>query len=375
MAELSKHADLKVYYFSDASIKGYHDKGFGAAVKWDVPLLEGYRWEFLRNYSRRKSLNNSFLDVINPGVIKALWSHRHSIVIVNGWSYCSTWLVIIFAKLLGKKVWLRAENPLNQELKKNTRLLLIKRIVLKYFLFNLFIDKCLYIGTQSKEFFKFYGVKEANLLYTPYAVDNNFFRANAKQFLQRVDVIKRELNLPLDKKVILFVGKFIPKKRPLDLIKAFELSKMADAVLVLVGEGELRDEMEQYTKRANLANVVITGFVNQSQISKYYAIADLFVMCSGVGETWGLAVNEVMNFEKFILVSKTVGCSSDLIRYGGNGFTFEEGDIAELSRLLNISLRDENLRREGGKVSYDLVSEFSIEAIVKNLLTAAARPS
>ena len=53
---LARASDLKVYYFSDASVTGGKDKGFGQEIKWDTPLLEGYDYEFLKNLSGSRSL-------------------------------------------------------------------------------------------------------------------------------------------------------------------------------------------------------------------------------------------------------------------------------------------------------------------------------
>ena len=40
--------DLTVFFGSDFSVKGYKDQGFGGVgVKWDLPLVDGYRHEFL----------------------------------------------------------------------------------------------------------------------------------------------------------------------------------------------------------------------------------------------------------------------------------------------------------------------------------------
>src|SRR3984957_18655808 len=39
--------DLTVFFGSDFSVRGYQDEGFGVDIKWDVPLLDGYRYEFL----------------------------------------------------------------------------------------------------------------------------------------------------------------------------------------------------------------------------------------------------------------------------------------------------------------------------------------
>jgi glycosyltransferase involved in cell wall biosynthesis len=371
LKELAKKTDLQVYYFSDVSISGKKDIGFGQNIKWDIPLLDGYRSAFIKNYSSRTSLNNKFLDVFNPGVIKLLFDKRVSIIIVNGWTYSSTLLCIVFGRLFGKRVWLRAENPLNQELRKSKRVIQLKKIFLKQLLFNLFIDKCLYIGTENKKFFEFYGVPDSKLIYTPYAVDNDFFSGQYTVLQKDLTTVRKNLGVPTEKKIILFSGKYISKKRPLDLIKAFYELKDIDCALVMVGEGQLRSEMEQYIKEKNVANVYLTGFINQSDISKYYAIADVFVMCSGMGETWGLSVNEAMNFRKPVIVSETCGSSYDLVEQGVNGFTYTEGDIDQLAVHLRKLLTDEVFRMTAGERSYEIIQKLSIPVIVNNIIVAA----
>jgi len=365
LREMNKEFDLHVYYFSDASVRGNVDVGFGREVKWDMPLLEGYSHTFLKNLSRRKSLSNRMWDAVNPGVAKTLFKDSSSIVIVNGWSYFSNLLTILTAKFLGKKVWLRAENPLNQELLKSKRTLAVKKLILQFLLFPL-INKFLYIGSESKKFFEYYGAKRAQLVYTPYAVDNDWFQRQA-YCLRDKEEVKEKLGLPGNKKIILLSGKYIEKKRPLDLLEAFRLLDRADTMLVMVGEGVLRSEMEEYIKKHGLENVVLTGFINQSEITKYYAVADVFVMCSGPGETWGLSVNEAMNFALPVVVSKTCGCTADLVHKGDNGFVFEEGDVKALSEALKKLLVDETLRVKYGAASLRIINDFSIKAIVRNM--------
>jgi glycosyltransferase involved in cell wall biosynthesis len=367
---LSKEIDIEVYYFSDASVRGSIDKEFGEKVKWDLPMLEGYKYKFLKNYVRYKGLNNRFFDVFNPGVFAAISNAKADIVIVNGWTYSSNWMAIVYAKILGRKVWLRGENPLNQELQKSRGVLFIKKIILKHFLFRWLVDKCLFIGTQSKAFFEYYGVTHDRLLYTPYAVDNNFFQDAWSNYKDKLPQIKQELGLPLNKKMVVFSGKYIPKKRPLDLLSAFSKMDSEQYYLVMVGNGELRSQMECIIQDKKMNNVLLTGFINQSEIPKYYAIADVFVMCSGMGETWGLSVNEAMNFSKPVIVSDTTGCSDDLVIHGKNGFVYPEGNIEQLKNCLERSLQDDVFRMRAGKESFMLVQRFSISKIVEQLKNA-----
>ena len=62
--------DLTVLFGSDFSVRGYKDKGFGVAVKWDVPLLDGYQYEFLPVL--RDNATNSVTSPINRGILGRL---------------------------------------------------------------------------------------------------------------------------------------------------------------------------------------------------------------------------------------------------------------------------------------------------------------
>src|ERR1700760_1398564 len=58
--------DAKVYYTYEQSSNGeIYDKGFGKDIKWDIPLLEGYSYEFVPNTARRPGLDR-YLGIFNP---------------------------------------------------------------------------------------------------------------------------------------------------------------------------------------------------------------------------------------------------------------------------------------------------------------------
>ena len=139
--------------------------------------------------------------------------------------------------------------------------------------------------------------------------------------------------------------------------------------LVMIGEGELREEMEQYIGENKFDNVVLTGFINQSYISSYYAIGDVFVMCSQEGETWGLSINEAMNFELPVVVSDMVGCTDDLVVTNKTGFTYNCGNFEELSDIIKKLLVDSELRKTLGRNSKEKVDEYSYQVIKNNLQT------
>ena len=89
-------------------------------------------------------------------------------------------------------------------------------------------------------------------------------------------------------------------------------------------------------KTRYLNDVRFLGFKNQTELPEYYSLADIFVLPSGMGETWGLVTNEAMCFSLPVIVSDMVGCSLDLVIPGENGFIFAVGDTKKLTEHLSF---------------------------------------
>ncbi|MCX8104709.1 MAG: glycosyltransferase family 4 protein [Ignavibacterium album] len=362
--------DLLVLYCSDENVKGHIDKGFGVEVKWDIPLLEGYNYKFLKNNSWKPSIFSGFFGLINLEILKVLKNEKGSILVNHGWSYLTNYLAIITAKIFRLKLCLRAENPLNQELTKSKMILFFRKLFFKYFFFKLF-DYFFYIGQQNKKLYEYYGVSVQKLVFTPYCVDNKRFSAEYFRNKDKKIVLRKELGLPVDKKIILTSGKYIEKKRPMDLLKAYHLLNDENTALVFVGEGELRREMEDYIKANDLKNVYLTGFKNQSEVGKYFAAADIFVLPSGAGETWGLVVNEAMNFGLPIISSDLPGSAHDLVKDGENGFVYKAGDLNDLLSKINTLIHNDEKRINFGIKSLEIIQNYSYEKIIENLKNLA----
>ncbi len=358
--------DLLVLYCSDENVKGHIDKDFGVNVKWDIPLLEGYKYKFLKNNSWKPSIYNGFFGLLNFEIIKKLKKERGSFLVIHGWAYATNFLAVLGAKIFGVNLCLRSENPLNQELLKSKFSLFIRNMFFRYFWFRMF-DYFFYIGSQNKKLYIHYGVKEEKLVFTPYAVDNDRFRSEYEEYKNKKTNLRNELGLPVDKKIILYSGKYITKKRPMDLLQAYHSLNDEKAALVFLGDGEIRKEMEEYISDHKLQHVYLTGFKNQSEVGKYFATADIFVLPSGAGETWGLVVNEAMNFELPVIVSDLVGCAEDVVKDGLNGYTFKCGDISTLKSALNVLLNDSTARLSFGLKSSELIEEYSYIKIIENL--------
>ncbi|PZQ98737.1 MAG: glycosyl transferase family 1, partial [Flavobacterium psychrophilum] len=76
------------------------------------------------------------------------------------------------------------------------------------------IDHALYVGTNNKQYFLKHGLKESQLEFAPHAIDNERFSNGADVFEEEALKWRQELGLGTDEVVVLFAGKFEPKKNP-----------------------------------------------------------------------------------------------------------------------------------------------------------------
>lgn len=195
--------ETTAWYCSDNSVIGGYDTEFGVNVKWDIPLLEGYNARFFKNNSWKASHDNGFFGLINLGLIKALFRAPKSTIVVHGWHYFTLFLVLLLGKSLGHTICLRNETPKNHEdLKKGWKQTL-KRLAFTYLLFPR-VHYFMYIGTQNRLFYKSYGLPDSQLVFCPYAVDNQRFQQASQLLSPLKATIKQRLGIPVDDKVILF---------------------------------------------------------------------------------------------------------------------------------------------------------------------------
>lgn len=365
--EMAKTIDVEVYYYSECGLQASFDKGFGKEVKWDIPLLDGYTYKFLKNSSASKSMDCKWFNAINFSILNVIRKTSSRIIVINGWSYFSDWLVIIAGVLFRKKIWVRADNPLSQEVKSGWKAKL-KKLILRKLLFP-FFDKFLYVGTESKLFFEYYGALPDQLVFTPHAVNNAWFQDYYNDKLHLKSTFREQCNVPKDSFVFLMCAKFICEKNHYDIIKAFAKLKDQHSFLILVGDGPLKNDIHAYITTHQIKNILLTGFVNQSEIAKYYQISDCFILTSSK-ETWGLSVNEAMNFALPIIISDACGCTFDLVEEGVNGLIYPVGNISLLEKAMMTMIQNPDFVRRAGLQSSIKINRFTYQSIITNIKQA-----
>jgi glycosyltransferase involved in cell wall biosynthesis len=355
--------DLTVYFCDTRGAEESLDSGFGKRFRWDTKLLDGYGYKFLRNLSPFPSPER-FLGVLNPGIIRELYRQRFDAVIIHGYALAAYWLGYLGAWLSGTQVLFRGECVLRPN--RPWWIRVGKRVLLSA-LFSR-TAAFLVIGSKSREFYTALGIPEAKLYFTPYAVDNDFFMDESERWRPRRGELKGEMGFG-ELPVVMYCGKLLERKRPFDLLQAYE-GIQRDAGLLFVGDGHLRPGLERYVEERGFSYVRFSGFVNQSELPKYYALADVFVLPSGEGEVSPLVINEAMCCGLPVVVSDAVPSADDFVRNGENGYIYPCGDLDHLGRILRRCVLEEGLRRDMGVRSKEMIRGWGTPEAVEGILDA-----
>jgi glycosyltransferase involved in cell wall biosynthesis len=351
---------VKVFYTWGESSSNKHDPGFGKTIKWDIPLLEGYPYVFLKNSSDKPG-SHHFRGIRNPDIDQEINSFDPDAILIYGWAFQSH--LALMRRYKGKvPIWFRGDSTLEDS---SSDL----RSLLRYYFLRWvygYVDYAFFVGSANKRYYQKFGLSRKQLHFAPHAIDNKRFQIDRSDEARR---FRAQLNVGQQDILILFAGKLEPKKDPELLLNAFaELSKK-NTHLLFVGDGILKSNLQQRCNDLNIGHLVhFSDFQNQQQMPVIYQASDLFCLPSkGPGETWGLAVNEAMACGKAILVSNKVGCAEDLVKDGYNGAIFKSRSRLDLIEKLKVLVEDTDKLKMLGKNSFILITEWTIEKQVETI--------
>jgi glycosyltransferase involved in cell wall biosynthesis len=167
---------------------------------------------------------------------------------------------------------------------------------------------------------------------------------------------------PGDPVRFLFVGRLIPRKRPLEVIEAFAPVRAALplATLTVVGGGELEADVRQAAAR--VAGVEFIGRREGEELAHVYANTDVLVL-PALREVWGVVVNEALSHGLYVVASDQVGSAHDLLDDGSgvllpaDRLELLPGALIDVGRTLDVS--DDARSRRAAAVAHATPSRFA----------------
>lgn len=177
---------------------------------------------------------------------------------------------------------------------------------------------------------------------------------------------RKKLNLPMNKKIILFCGSLTQRKAPHILIKAMKkvVIDIPDSYLVFVGDGMMREELGMAARKLKVnRNVKFAGFVEENFKPFYYKSSDVFVLPS-YSEGFGIVLLEASACGLPLVVSDLEVFRS-IVEEGVNGLFSKTGEDEDIAKKLIYLLKNGDIREKMGEAAKKKVEEFPWERVAE----------
>jgi glycosyltransferase involved in cell wall biosynthesis len=220
------------------------------------------------------------------------------------------------------------------------------------------------------------GMPPERIFYGYDVVDNSYFqravhaaRANART--------RQDRGLP-ERPYFLALGRFVPKKNFLGLLRAYEIYRSTTDPqsawsLAIAGDGPQREEIQRAIAHSQFSkSIVVLPFQQYHDLPTVYAHASCFVIASIENEQWGLVVNEAMACGLPVLASGQCGCASSLIRDGENGFLLDPADEPGMAHTMaRFAALSDHARAAMERRSEEIIADWSLERFAQSFIAAA----
>jgi glycosyltransferase involved in cell wall biosynthesis len=352
-AILARYYNLE-YFFYSAGDEWYWQPNIGV-----------HTGDFRHTYLRGVQLGRHIRIV--PSLVTKLWQGNYDVYLkcINGrFALPITYLI---ARLRGKPfvlwtgIWMTLQTPFHRVAFPLTRWIYRHA------------DAIVVYGEHVKNYLIDLDVVAEQIFVAAHAVDNSAY--NQPVCEQEKAALRDKLGLR-NCKIVLYLGRLEESKGVDFLVKAFALLNCDDAVLLVAGNGSVRQELEALVREKDLQHKTrFVGYVPPEDTPAYYAIADLLVLPSVTmptgKEPWGLVVNEAMNQGVPVVATEAVGAAAGgLVQSGVNGFVVPERDSTALAQAIEQILTDSKLRGELSQGGRRVIAEWDNEKMVNGFRQA-----
>lgn len=300
----------------------------------------------------------------HPGLLRTIRRCKPDVVIGDG--FFKWTLPSIFYKVMhGTPLVICYERTFHTERNAQWYRIAFRRLVVRL------TDAVCCSGTLCGEYTRSLGFPADRITYGHQAADVEGLQ-HAISTVSESEISRTVSDYDIKGVVFVYVGQLIPRKGVRELLNAWRLfmSRLAleQLTLLLVGDGPLRVELQQYCEEHGLNNVRFTGSVDYDSIGAFYKVANILVMPT-LEDNWSLVVPEAMACGLPVLCSKYNGCWPELVHPEINGWVFDPLDSNDFADKLRLCMGAQDRLGQLGKCSREIVERFTPESAAKSILT------
>ena len=360
--------DVHVLFGMPLGVQSYFDVGMQTEIAWKMNLLEGYSSEFLEEVEAGRQ--SSVTKPNTRGLSVRLDAFAPDAVLIYGYAQMNALRALTWCRK--RKVPLMMISDSERAARNAPVREAIKRLIIPMIYRR--VDAFLSVGDNNEAYYRYYGAPAGRIFRSPFTIDEGTFgKAIARRDEARAE-LRGQLGLSPASRVMLYVGKLYPGKRPGDLVAAMASLKRdgrdRDVHAVIAGNGEQYEDLRRSAESDGL-NVHFLGFVNVDLLPDLYAAADALVVPSEV-DRHPLVCSEAAFMELPMIISDRVGAvgPTDIARAGENTLVYACGDIRGLADAIATLDTDTGLRHRMGLRSREIYDTLDMGVSVRGVLDA-----
>ena len=316
------------------------------------------------NLGHNSEFSNSGLSIPFPkGLYSLIKNVNPDVVLAEGFFQFTPWAVA-YTRLHSRPLMIAYERTAHTERNCPAWRRLYRKFI------GLFTRGYVVNGSLTKQYLESQGVKSDRIFTGAMCADSAGLALGVASIdaEERAKLRHEYFNDISDKGIAyIAVGQMIDRKGVRELLAGWakHVSQHPDDRLLFVGDGPLLEQV----KAEQVANpsVIFAGGVDYSQIYKYYAASDVFVIAT-LEDNWSLVVPEAMACSLPVACSVYNGCHPELVRPGENGVTFDPLSPESVADALGW-FHGKDLSSLGAR-SVEIERAYNPEVTAANILNA-----
>lgn len=297
------------------------------------------------------------------GLLKKIHKIKPNVLITEGF-FQWTPLVVLYGSIFRIPVFIGYERTLHTERNSGK----IRKWHRQFT--NWFIKGYLVNGSETKKYLLSIGIKESKIHIGGMSADSEGLRKG----IMSLTIEEKQKMLSIYKKkdgiIFLFCGALIERKGVEPLLKVWKkyTQLFPNDTLLIVGGGEMESKLR--SEFGSIPTIFIEGRKEYSEIYKYYAIADVFILPT-IEDNWSLVIPEAMSCGLPVATSIYNGCHPELIHEGENGITFDTLNEKSIIQALDF-FHGRDLKAMGEK-SIEIEKLFDTEHCAQRTFQAITK--
>ena len=308
-------------------------------------------WQSEENYKFKaifmKPLITRTESAYCPEVFKLLKEFKNDIIVVGGYATPTGMAAILYLKAKKVSFYLNCDGGFASNDS------LFKKKVKAFFIGS--ANYYLSTGVGADKYLVYYGAKKENIFHYSFSsLREADIAKNIGTYEEKLS-IRQKLGIN-ERRMIIYVGSFIPRKGVDILLKACKY--MEDTAVVLVG-GSNMSPYKDITSDGVKCNIYPMGFKQKEEVKQYYRAADIMVLPTRE-DIWGLVVNEAMAEGLSVITTNRCLAGLSLVKNDENGYIVQVDDIEATKNAIERVFEADNVSRFGRK-SLEKIKGYTIE--------------